>query len=153
MAVSIGANTGSFTIPAGLSVGTHTIQIRETNAPSIVSSTVTFTVGSAAAIAPALGTTNLLADFDPNVAGSRTLSGSTITALSTANGPAGSVAITGRQTAVYPSTTPGGWRLVGRTPLEMVNVEDEYFPIGAGDRVNFFAIDEETFNQRLGQRA
>ena len=33
--------------------------------------------------------------------------------------PAGSVAIGARQTAVYPLSTPGGWRLIGRTPLDM----------------------------------
>src|SRR5262249_19581392 len=33
--------------------------------------------------------------------------------------PAGSVGIAGRQTGVYPSCTPGGWRLIGRTPASM----------------------------------
>ena len=44
---------------------------------------------------------------------------------------------------------PGGWNIVGRTPLELVNVRDEYFPLRTGDRVQFERIDEGTF-QRLG---
>lgn len=64
----------------------------------------------------------------------------------------GSVGITGRQTAVYPSATPGGWALVGRTPLVLVDVEDQYFPISAGDKVRFVAIDESEFKRFEGQR-
>ena len=36
--------------------------------------------------------------------------------------PAGSVAIVGRQTAIYPAESPGGWHLIGRTPLRIVDV-------------------------------
>lgn len=64
----------------------------------------------------------------------------------------GSVGITGRQTAVYPSGTPGGWNLIGLCPLELVNVEDEYFPIEAGDRVKFVRIDEAEFAGLKGER-
>jgi KipI family sensor histidine kinase inhibitor len=38
--------------------------------------------------------------------------------------PAGSVGIAGRQTGVYPFATPGGWRLIGRTPLQMFPSEN-----------------------------
>lgn len=66
--------------------------------------------------------------------------------------PPGSVGITGRQTAVYPSATPGGWNLIGRTPLTLVDLEDAYFPIAAGDRVKFEAISSDEFNRLEGQR-
>jgi len=66
--------------------------------------------------------------------------------------PAGSVAITGKQTAVYPIETPGGWAIIGRTPLEIVNVRDEYFPISAGDEVQFRRIDRDEFETLRGQR-
>ncbi|MBC8064107.1 MAG: carboxyltransferase domain-containing protein [Chlorobia bacterium] len=64
----------------------------------------------------------------------------------------GSVGITGRQTAVYPSATPGGWNLIGRCPLELVNVEDEYFPVEAGNRVSFVRVDEAEFTRLKGER-
>lgn len=64
----------------------------------------------------------------------------------------GSVAITGKQTAVYPQATPGGWALIGRCPLELVNEADDYFPLRAGDRVEFFRIDEAEFESLRGVR-
>lgn len=66
--------------------------------------------------------------------------------------PAGSVAITGSQTAVYPSESPGGWALIGRTPLVMVDVDGGYFPIRAGDLVEFFPISAGEFEAKKGQR-
>ena len=66
--------------------------------------------------------------------------------------PAGSVAITGSQTAVYPSESPGGWALIGRTPLVMVDVDGGYFPIRAGDLVEFFPISPGEFEAKKGQR-
>ncbi len=61
---------------------------------------------------------------------------------------AGSVAIAGRQTAVYPFATPGGWRLIGRTPLRMFRADRE--PMGlisAGDEVHFSPITAEDFRK------
>jgi inhibitor of KinA len=64
----------------------------------------------------------------------------------------GSVAITGRQTAVYPLPRPGGWWLIGRTPLTLVDVADDYFPIEAGDRVQFHPIGPDEFRGLRGER-
>ncbi len=64
----------------------------------------------------------------------------------------GSVAMTGRQTAVYPLPTPGGWHLVGRTPLVLVDEDDDYFPIEAGDTVRFSPIDADEFARLKGER-
>lgn len=64
----------------------------------------------------------------------------------------GSVGVTGRQTAVYPLPRPGGWSLIGRTPLTLVDVEAGYFPIRAGDRVAFFSIEAGEFEARRGER-
>jgi len=53
----------------------------------------------------------------------------------------GSVGIAGRQTAIYPFGTPGGWRLIGRTPLEIFRKDRE--PMGLiaiGDQVRFRPI-------------
>jgi inhibitor of KinA len=66
--------------------------------------------------------------------------------------PKRSVALTGKQTGIYPSETPGGWWLIGRTPLEIVNLEDGYFPISAGDRIQFYAINEQEYQALEGQR-
>src|SRR5258708_11247623 len=49
----------------------------------------------------------------------------------------GSVGLTGRQTGIYPEARPGGWNLVGRTPLVLVDVADGYFPLRAGHPVRF----------------
>jgi inhibitor of KinA len=60
--------------------------------------------------------------------------------------PAGSVGIAGNQTAVYPFATPGGWRLIGRTPLKMFRAVPVAASIlSAGDRVRFVAISVEKF--------
>jgi inhibitor of KinA len=59
---------------------------------------------------------------------------------------AGSVGIAGRQTAVYPFATPGGWRLIGRTPLEMFRKDREPMDlIAIGDQVKFRPITRAEF--------
>jgi KipI family sensor histidine kinase inhibitor len=66
--------------------------------------------------------------------------------------PRGSVAIGGSQTGVYPTATPGGWRLIGRTPLPLFDVTRTppiaYQP---GDVIRFRPIDIDEF-ERLGIR-
>jgi KipI family sensor histidine kinase inhibitor len=62
--------------------------------------------------------------------------------------PVGSVGIAGRQTAVYPFATPGGWRLIGRTPVEMFRSDRKVMPtISIGDQVKFLAISREQFSR------
>ena len=59
---------------------------------------------------------------------------------------AGSVGIAGNQTGVYPFATPGGWRLIGRTPLKMFRADREGLSLlTIGDRVKFTPIDAERF--------
>ncbi|HEY7328234.1 MAG TPA: carboxyltransferase domain-containing protein [Gemmataceae bacterium] len=65
---------------------------------------------------------------------------------------AGSVGLTGRQTGIYTEARPGGWNIIGRTPLELVCVRDGYFPLRTGDRVRFVRIDEAAFCRLEGQR-
>lgn len=60
--------------------------------------------------------------------------------------PAGSVGIAGNQTGVYPFETPGGWRLLGRTPVAMFRMEREGLSLlSIGDRVRFVPIPRERF--------
>jgi len=60
--------------------------------------------------------------------------------------PHGSVGIAGRQTGVYPVTTPGGWRLLGRTPISMFRPDQiEFSFLSIGDRVRFTPIDQKQF--------
>ena len=55
--------------------------------------------------------------------------------------PAGSVAIGGAQTGVYPVATPGGWRIIGRTPLRLFESERaEPASVRMGDQVRFVPI-------------
>lgn len=55
--------------------------------------------------------------------------------------PVGSVGIGGDQTGIYPLSTPGGWRLIGRTPLELFQpTRTPPSLLQAGDRVRFYPI-------------
>jgi len=64
----------------------------------------------------------------------------------------GSIAITGRQCGIYPLDRPGGWPVIGRTSLELVNLPAGFFVFLVGDRVQFQAIDEKLFHQLRGKR-
>jgi inhibitor of KinA len=60
--------------------------------------------------------------------------------------PPGSVGIAGNQTGVYPLGTPGGWRLIGRTPIAMFRPDREAMSfLSIGDRVRFHPISAAQF--------
>ena len=60
--------------------------------------------------------------------------------------PAGAVGIAGGQTGVYPLETPGGWQIIGRTPLRLFDPERKPPSLLAlGDRVKFTAISPDQF--------
>ena len=60
--------------------------------------------------------------------------------------PAGSVGIAANHTGVYPFATPGGWRLLGRTPVPIFRADrKELSLVTIGDRVRFTPIDAERF--------
>jgi len=67
--------------------------------------------------------------------------------------PAGSVGIAGGQTGIYPLASPGGWQLIGRTPVKMFAMEGETgkFALSAGDRVKFVPITEEQYREMEGK--
>lgn len=70
--------------------------------------------------------------------------------LSAARGkvPSGSVGIAGAQTGIYPSVIPGGWPVIGRTPLRIFDKESaQPFLLSAGDFVQFYAISEQEFSE------
>jgi inhibitor of KinA len=61
---------------------------------------------------------------------------------------AGSVGIAGSQTGVYPLNSPGGWQIIGRTPLPLFNARAEQpVLLNAGDRVQFYAITSNEFKE------
>lgn len=65
---------------------------------------------------------------------------------------AGSVAIGGRQTGIYPLAGPGGWRIVGRTPAVLFDPgRARPFLVSAGDRVRFVPVDRARFLALGGQ--
>jgi inhibitor of KinA len=64
----------------------------------------------------------------------------------------GSVGLTGRQTGIYTEARPGGWNIIGRTPLQLVDVKDGYFPLRTGDQVQFRRIDEREYAKLKGER-
>ena len=60
--------------------------------------------------------------------------------------PAGSVGIAESQTGIYPTATPGGWRIIGRTPVSLYQPRSsEPFRFSPGDSVQFFPIDADEF--------
>jgi inhibitor of KinA len=62
--------------------------------------------------------------------------------------PAGSVGIAGAQTGIYPLESPGGWNLIGRTPLHLFDPQQpEPVLLRPGDQVRFRAINTEAFHQ------
>ncbi len=60
--------------------------------------------------------------------------------------PAGSVGIAGNQTGIYPAESPGGWQIIGRTPLEFFHPTREPPAIlQAGDYLTFISVTPEEF--------
>lgn len=62
--------------------------------------------------------------------------------------PAGSVGIAGSQTGIYPVESPGGWQLIGRTPLKLYDPNREKpFLVSAGNYIKYVAITEAEYSQ------
>lgn len=65
---------------------------------------------------------------------------------------AGHVSVAGRQATMTPARAPGGWSLLGRTPLRILDIEsDELVPYRPGDRITYFPIDEDEWGRYQGQ--
>jgi inhibitor of KinA len=59
---------------------------------------------------------------------------------------AGAVGIAGRQTGIYPLASPGGWQIIGRTPLKLFHRKSDHPVLFApGDTITFYAITEHEF--------
>jgi inhibitor of KinA len=66
--------------------------------------------------------------------------------------PIGSVALAENQTAVYPSVTPGGWQIIGRTPVNLIDWGSKNLAlIAMGDSVRFEPISRDEFLVLGGQ--
>jgi inhibitor of KinA len=62
---------------------------------------------------------------------------------------AGSVGIAGAQTGIYPMNSPGGWNIIGRTPIQLFNAtSEELVKLKPGDRVQFYSISKK--EMRIG---
>lgn len=60
--------------------------------------------------------------------------------------PQGAVAIADQQTAIYPSESPGGWNIIGRSPTKMFDINAaETMPVAVGDIVKFNAVSKAEF--------
>jgi inhibitor of KinA len=60
--------------------------------------------------------------------------------------PAGSVGIAGEQTGIYPLTSPGGWNIIGQTPLKLFDAQQENpVLLQPGDNIQFYSITEDEF--------
>lgn len=68
--------------------------------------------------------------------------------------PAGSVAIAGDQAGIYPSQSPGGWRIIGQTPVKLFDLSrSSPCLLSPGDHVRFVRITHEEFDGRAAFRA
>lgn len=62
--------------------------------------------------------------------------------------PAGSVGIAGRQTGIYPLDSPGGWQLIGQTPVQMFTIaKEEPCYLQPGDEVQFYPVSINEFKK------
>jgi len=62
------------------------------------------------------------------------------------NVPTGSVGIAGNQTGIYPLSTPGGWNIIGRTPLKLFDKDDPGTSfVRMGDQIQFIAINQDEY--------
>ncbi len=60
----------------------------------------------------------------------------------------GSVGIGGQQTGIYPDQSPGGWHIIGKTPIELFNAsKSPPCTINLGDEIRFKAISKDEYNQ------
>jgi KipI family sensor histidine kinase inhibitor len=60
----------------------------------------------------------------------------------------GSVGIAGAQTGIYPIDSPGGWQIIGRTPLALYDPQrEEPILLQAGESIRFVPIDQETYDR------
>lgn len=66
------------------------------------------------------------------------------------NVPQGSVGIANKQTGIYPAESPGGWQLIGRTPLKLFDpTRSNPILYQAGDRIRFISISEDEYHRLL----
>ncbi len=67
--------------------------------------------------------------------------------------PGGSVGIAGKQTGTYPADSPGGWQIIGRTPLLLYDgAKENPALLGAGDYVRYVPISSEEYGQLYATR-
>jgi inhibitor of KinA len=63
---------------------------------------------------------------------------------------AGSVALAGRQTGIYPFSIPGGWQIIGRTPLSLFDITlDPCCSLTVGQQIQFIPISLESYHQQI----
>jgi inhibitor of KinA len=66
----------------------------------------------------------------------------------------GAVGIAGKQTGIYPLESPGGWQIIGRTPMKIFKKEDKNpVPFHPGDEVKFYSITEHEFENYQARRS
>ena len=66
--------------------------------------------------------------------------------------PAGAVGIAESQTGVYPNASPGGWQLIGRTPMALFDVKaDPPAAMLPGTKVNFVAISHDEYESQFNE--
>lgn len=65
--------------------------------------------------------------------------------------PPGSLALAGRQSIIYTVPAPGGWQIIGRTPVRLVRAEDQVCAYRAGDHISYFPITSREWDRYAGK--
>lgn len=67
--------------------------------------------------------------------------------------PQGAVSLAGRQATITPTSAPGGWCVIGRTPLRQLDLDSATLvPYRPGDTIEFVPVDEAEFRRRSGEQ-
>lgn len=65
--------------------------------------------------------------------------------------PSGSLALAGKQSIIYTVPAPGGWQLIGRTPVRLVRARNQVCAYRAGDYISYFPITSSEWERYTGK--
>lgn len=61
--------------------------------------------------------------------------------------PVGSVGVAAGQAGIYPQQSPGGWNLIGETPVKIADAAKSFFPLNPGDTIKFIEIEKNNLSK------
>ena len=64
---------------------------------------------------------------------------------------AGSIGVAAGQAGIYPQVSPGGWNLIGETPIKIADASKSFFPLNPGDTIRFIEIEKSHLDKLHGK--